>query len=98
MVLDREFFKKEMEVIMEEERKDNKIIINEKEYEIISYISIDSGNFIVYTDGKLLENGQVALYINRVSQEKEEVIFEEVDNEEVMQVINALKERLINNE
>ena len=39
---------------MEQERKDNKIIINEKEYEIISYISIDSGNFIVYTDGKQL--------------------------------------------
>ena len=39
---------------MEQERKDNKIIINEKEYEIISYISIDSGNFIVYTDNKQL--------------------------------------------
>lgn len=37
---------------MEQVRKDNKIIINEKEYEIISYISIDSGNFIVYTDSK----------------------------------------------
>ena len=54
MVLDREFFKKEMEVIMEEERKDNKIIINEKEYEIISYISIDSGNFIVYGTGNFI--------------------------------------------
>lgn len=97
MVLDREFFKK-MEVIMEEERKDNKIIINEKEYEIISYISIDSGNFIVYTDGKQLENGQISLYINRVSQENEEVIFDEVEDEEVMQVINALKERLVSNE
>ena len=46
---------------MEQERKDNKIIINEKKYEIISYISIDSGNFIVYTDGKQLGNGQIAL-------------------------------------
>ena len=97
MVLDREFFKK-MEVVMEEERKDNKIIINEKEYEIISYISIDSGNFIAYTDGKHLENGQIALYVNRVSQENEEVIFDEVEDEEVMQVINALKERLVSNE
>ena len=83
---------------MEQERKDNMVIINEKEYEIISYITIDSGNFIAYTDGKQLENGQVALYVNRVSQEKEEVIFDEVDDEEVMQVINALKERLVNNE
>ena len=83
---------------MEEERKDNKIIINEKEYEIISYISIDGGNFIAYTDGKQLENGQIALYVNRVSQENDEVIFDEVEDEEVMQVINALKERLVSNE
>ena len=55
-----------MEVIMEQERKDNKIIINEKEYEIISYISIDSGNFIVYTDSKQLENGQIAVYHKKI--------------------------------
>lgn len=83
---------------MEQERKDNKIIINEKEYEIISYISIDSGNFIVYTDGKQLENGQIALCVNRVSQENKEIILDEIEDEEVMQVINALKERLVNNE
>lgn len=83
---------------MEQERKDNKIIINEKEYEIISYISIDSGNFIVYTDRKQLENGQIALYVNRVSQENKEIILDEIEDEEVMQVINALKERLVNNE
>ena len=82
---------------MEQERKDNKII-NEKEYEIISYISIDSGNFIVYTDSKQLENGQIALYVNRVSQENKEIILDEIEDEEVMQVINALKERLVNNE
>ena len=87
-----------MEEIMEQERKDNKIIINEKEYEIISYISIDSGNFIVYTDGKQLENGQIALYVNRVSQENKEIILDEIEDEEVMQVINALNERLVNNE
>lgn len=83
---------------MEQERKNNKIIINEKEYEIISYISIDSGNFIVYTDGKQLENGQIALYVNRVSQENKEIILDEIEDEEVMQVINVLKERLVNNE
>ena len=83
---------------MEQERKNNKIIINEKEYEIISYISIDSGNFIVYTDGKQLENGQIALYVNRVSQENKEIILDEIEDKEVMQVINVLKERLVNNE
>lgn len=77
---------------------ENKIIINEKEYEIISYVTLDSGNFIVYTDGKELENGQVVLYVNRVSQENDEIFFDEVDDEEVMQVINELKGRLENNE
>ncbi len=83
---------------MEEERKDNKVIINGKEYEIISYIAIDSGNFIVYTDGKQLENGKIVLYVNRVSQENEEIVFDEVEDTEVMQVIDALRERLITNE
>ena len=83
-------------------KKNMKIVkpysVEVSEYEIISYISIDSGNFIVYTDGKQLENGQIALYVNRVSKEKEEVFFDEIEDEEVMQVINALKERLVNNE
>lgn len=83
---------------MKEERKDNKIIINGREYEIISYIAIDSGNFIVYTDGRQLENGQIALFVNRVSQEAEEIIFDEVEDTEVMQVIDALRERLVSNE
>lgn len=83
---------------MEEERKDNKIIINGTEYEIISYIAIDSGNFIVYTNGKQLENGKIVLYVNRVSQENEEIVFDEVEDTEVMQVIDALRERLITNE
>lgn len=82
---------------MEIENKDNKITINEKEYEIIAYISIASGNFIVYTNNKQLGNNQVALYVNRVSKENEEIFFDEVTDEEVEQVINELKERLSNN-
>lgn len=78
-------------------QNDNKIIINEREYEIISYISIDNGNFIVYTDGIQSENGKVALYINRLSKENDEVVFDEVNNEEVVQVIQSLKERIGNN-
>ena len=83
---------------MESERKDNKIIINEKEYEIISYITIESGNFIVYTDGKQFENGQIALYVNRISKDNNEILFDEVDDEEIMGVIDSLKERLMENE
>lgn len=81
-----------------EERKDNKILINGKEYEIISYISVASGNFIVYTDGKMLGDDNVALYINRISDENNEIIFDEVDNDEVMQVISEIRERLVSHE
>lgn len=82
---------------MEQERKDNKIIINEKEYEIISYISIDSGNFIVYTDNKPLGNNKVVLYINRVSKNNNEILLDEVENDEITKIFNAIKERLMNN-
>ena len=82
---------------MKIENENNKIIINGKEYEIIAYISIASGNFIVYTDNKQLGNNQVALYVNRIIKENEEIIFDEVTDEEVEQVINELKERLSNN-
>lgn len=81
-----------------EERKDNKILINGKEYEVISYITIESGNFIVYTDGKMLGDDNVALYINRISDENNEIIFDEVDNDEVMQVISEIRERLVSHE
>lgn len=82
---------------MEQERKDNKIIINEKEYEIISYISIDSGNFIVYTDNKPLGNNKVVLYINRVSKNNNEILLDEVENDEITKIFNTIKERLMNN-
>lgn len=83
---------------MEENLKNNKIMIGEKEYEILAYISIDCGNFIFYTDEKQLDNGKIALYINRVSQDNEEIIFDEVEETEMIEVINAIKERLITNE
>ena len=76
----------------------NTIVINNKEYEIIAYIPIDSGNFVVYTDGKQLENGQVALYVNRISLDYNEILFDDLDNDDVVKVINELKERLVSNE
>ena len=73
----------------------NKIIINDKEYEVVAYVTIDIGNFIVYTDGKTFSNGQVVLYVNRLSSYNGEVVFDEVENDELVQVINSLKERLV---
>ncbi len=73
----------------------NKIMINDKEYEVVAYVTIDIGNFIVYTDGKTFSNGQVVLYVNRLSSYDGEVVFDEVENDELVQVINSLKERLV---
>lgn len=80
------------------EENENKIIIGGVEYEIISYVTIESGNYIVYTDGKKFDNGQIALYVNRVISENGEVVFDEVDDTEVMQVVDVIKERLNHNE
>lgn len=73
----------------------NKIMINDKEYEVVAYVTIDIGNFIVFTDGKTFSNGQVVLYVNRLSSYDGEVVFDEVENDELVQVINSLKERLV---
>ena len=81
-----------------ENDKQNKIIINNKEFEIIAYVNLDIGNFIVYTDNRVLEDGRVALYVNRVIKENEEIVFDEVEDDEVTQVINELKGRLENHE
>ena len=64
----------------------------------MSYITIPSGNFVVYTDNKASDDGQILLYINRVSQNGSEVYFDEIDSDETNQVISALKERLVSNE
>lgn len=67
-----------------------------KEYDVLAYIEIDSGNYIVYTDGKELNNGQIAIYINLVITDKDgEVSFSDVSNEEVQAVIAKLQERLV---
>ena len=83
-----------MEVIVKIEREDNKIIINEKEYEIISYVKNENGNYLVYTDGKVLENNNIALYVNLVVIENGEITLESIDDDEVSGVIEIMKERL----
>ena len=88
---------------MKFEKIDNKIKITdkngvEKEYEIVAYINNENGNYLVYTDGKALENENIALYVNLLSEENGQITLEEVENDELMLVINSLKERLVSNE
>ena len=82
-----------------ENKENNKIAITNikgkrKEYEIISYITIDSGNYIVYTDETPIDNEKVALYVSQVSEDKDGIFFDTVSDEELKKVIENLKERL----
>ena len=77
--------------------KDGKIIIQGKEYEVIAYLPLESGNYVVYTDNKLDANDRVYLYINKFADENNEVILDELSSEELESVMLALKERLDNN-
>lgn len=83
-------------MVQENERKDNKIIVKGKEYEVVSFINIVSGRFVVYTDGKMSDNNHVILYISHISEENNKIIFDEVSDEELKQVIKKIKERLVN--
>ena len=78
------------------ENENNKILINGKDYEVISYFALDIGNFIVYTDGKQLDDGRISLYVNRVSEVEDETVLEDVNNEELTLVIEKMKERVVN--
>ncbi len=79
---------------MDNENMNNKIIINGIEYEIVAYLKNENGNYLVYTDGKILESNNVALYVNLVVIENGEFKLESIDDTEVSNVIELLKERL----
>ena len=79
--------------------EDRKIYITDengekKEYEVLSYITIEDGDFVVYTDNKQLNNGQILIYVNSIIEENGETIFDEVDDEELVKVIEEIKERI----
>ncbi len=77
-------------------KENNKIIISGKEYEIIAYVKNDNGNYLVYTDNKVLDNNNIALYVNLVVTTNGEISLESVEDNEVIEVINTMKERLNN--
>lgn len=87
---------------MEYDKINNKIFITDsdstrKEYEIIACINNQNGNYLVYTDGKQLQNGDIAMYVNCLVEENGVVELVEVTEEELMKVIENLKERLASN-
>ena len=77
-------------------KENNKIIISGKEYEIIAYVKNDNGNYLVYTDNKVLDNNNIALYVNLVVTTNGEISLESVEDNAVIEVINTMKERLNN--
>lgn len=78
----------------------NKITITDKngekkEYEVLGYVNNEDGNYVVYTDGKMLDNDNVALYVSLlVKDDYGTLSFEEVTDEELNSVIKELQERM----
>ena len=84
--------------ISEEDRKikieDEDGSINE--YEVVADVFTEDGEFVVYTDNKTLENGEVLLYVNSVIREDDGTItFDDVEDDEVQSIINEVRERLV---
>ena len=85
---------------MEINDMNNKITITDKngekkDYEVLGYINNEHGNYVVYTDGKMLDNDNVALYVSLlVKDDYGTLSFEEVTDEELNSVIKELQERM----
>lgn len=83
--------------ILEEDKKIKIVDENgdEKEYEVIAYINTEDGDFIAYTDNKQLDNGLILIYVNSmVETEDGTIIFDEVDDDEVSDIVSKIRERL----
>lgn len=95
--LQEELEEEKKEITIDEDERKLKIITEdgeEKEYELIAYIRKDIGEFIVYTDNKQLDNGQILLYVNSVIDDNGVITLDEVEDDEVSTIIDDLKERM----
>lgn len=95
--LQEELEEEKKEITIDEDERKLKIITEdgeEKEYELIAYIRKDIGEFIVYTDSKQLDNGQILLYVNSVIDDNGVITLDEVEDDEVSTIIDELKERM----
>lgn len=93
----QEELEEKKEITIDEDERKLKIITEdgeEKEYELIAYIRKDIGEFIVYTDNKQLDNGQILLYVNSVIDDNGVITLDEVEDDEVSTIIDELKERM----
>ena len=95
--LQEELEEEKKEITIDEDERKLKIITEdgeEKEYELIAYIRKDIGEFIVYTDNKQLDNGQILLYVNSVIDDNGVITLDEVEDDELSTIIDELKERM----
>ena len=87
----------ELDFDISEEDKKIKILDEngeEKEYEVIAYINTEEGDFVAYTDNQPLDNGQILLYVNSITEDDEgNIIFDEVEEDEVKEIVTKIKER-----
>ena len=67
-----------------------------KEYEIVANVFTEDGEFAVYTDNKILDNGEVLLYVNSVIRDENgNITFDDVEDDEVQNIIKEIRERLV---
>ena len=77
-----------------ENDKQNKIIIGDKEFEIIAYVNLDIGNFIVYTDQSKDENGNIQVFASIYDPENPNSKLEAITTDREWKVIETILETL----
>ena len=65
-----------------------------KEYEIVSFLTTEDGDYLVYTDNTVLDNGNILLYINSMYEEDGKIILDEVDEDETDEIVKEIQERM----
>lgn len=67
---------------------------NEKEYDIVTFIETKIGDFLSYTDGKMKKNGEIALYINSITKDGDNLVLDCVTDKEMPYILEAIKEKI----
>ncbi len=79
--------------------KDNKLFISQKdgskkEYDLVSYLSLETGDYVVYTDNILKDDGSVNLYVNNIIIRDNQAFLDDVNNEELTAVIRSISNKI----
>lgn len=80
--------------MVEFDKENKKIYINGVENDVIAYITNPKGNYVVYTSNEQLNDGRIVLKINYIEPKDDKVLLGDVTDNELLDIINELKERM----